>query len=521
MKKSYLLITIALLLLLLAINLLSGGGVSARTTAGGLPWYGWAGICLFVLFAGALFARLDARRARRLLEASAGRKVKAEELNTQITRADLELIRQMEPNGPAYPHPVIFPDRCIGCHACVEACPHDVLAIVGGIATVVARDQCMEDTSCQVECPVNPKACVVVNTTKRIKSRPAPTRDAAFMTNVQGCYIIGDVSGTPLIKNAANEGADVIKHIAEELRNGVAPEPKAELDVAIIGIGPAGLSAAIAAQRESLRYVGIEQDRVLSTIEAYPKGKYIFFKPDTMPSRGSISVEGLGEQRERILDQWLGAMNSDGVVINEGESCKSIKRADDGDYFTVQTEKGLEKEKVTYRTRRVVLALGTRGTPMKLRLPGEEMKVTRDGRTEDKVKYKLADPASYKRKKIIIVGAGNSAIEAAVDLVARRDGDRISFRPPDEINEVALVIRSDLKTDLKFGNKLQVYHCIDEGKIKVYFGTSIKEISDGEVVLMNARTSEVKETVPNDYIFAMIGGDRPTKFLEAIGIKIA
>ena len=209
------------------------------------------------------------------------------------------------------------------------------------------------------------------------------------------------------------------------------------------------------------------------------------------------------------------------MVINEGESCKSVKRAEDGDYFTVQTEKGVEKEKVTYRTRRVVLALGTRGTPMKLRLPGEEMKVTRDGRTEDKVKYKLADPESYKRKKIIVVGAGNSAIEAAVDLVARRDGDRISFRPPEEINEVTLVIRSDLKTDLKFGNKLQVYQCIDEGKIKAYFGTSIKEIRDGEVVLMNARTSEVKETVPNDYIFAMIGGDRPTRFLESIGIKIA
>lgn len=522
MKKSSLLITIALLLLLLSLNLLAGGRLSAAGKApGGLPLYGWLAIGLFVLVAGILFVRFDVARARRLIKASAGKKFEAHELNTQLTREDLELIRQMEPNGPQFPHPVIFPDRCIGCHACVEACPHDVLAIVGGIATVVARDQCMEDTSCQIECPVNPKACVVVNTTKRIKSRPAPTRDASFMTNVPGCYIIGDVSGTPLIKNAANEGADVITHIAQELGNGAGPEPKAELDVAIIGIGPAGLSAAIAARGRNLRYVGIEQDKVLSTIEAYPKGKYIFFKPDTMPARGTISVEGPGQQRELILDQWLETMNSQKVVINEGESCKSIKRAEDGDYFTVQTERGAEKERVIYHARRVVLALGTRGTPMRLRLPGEEMKVVRDGRAEDKVKYKLKDPAAYRRRKIIVVGAGNSAIEAAVDLVARRDGDRISFRPPDEINEVTLVIRSDLKTDLKFTNKRQVYHCIDEGKIKAYFGTSIKEIRDGEVVLMNARTSEVKATVPNDYIFAMIGGDRPTKFLESIGIKIA
>jgi thioredoxin reductase len=521
MKRSYLLITIALLILLVGINLWSGGSRStADTHLGGLPWYGWAGVCVLLVVAGAAFALLDAARAQRLLEASAGKRFEAEELNTQITKEDLALIRQMEPNGPEYPHPVIFPDRCIGCHACVEACPHDVLAIVGGIATVVARDQCMDDTSCQVECPVNPKACIVVNTTKKIQSRPAPVRDAAFMTNVPGCYITGDVSGTPLIKNAANEGAEVIKHIARELNDGVAPEPKAELDVAIIGIGPAGLSAAITAQQQNLRYVGIEQDRVLSTIEAYPKGKYVFFKPETMPSRGSLMVEGAGEQRERILEAWIGAMKSGGVVINEGERCKSVQRAEDGDYFMVQTEKGLEKEKVTYRVRRVVLALGTRGTPMRLRLPGEEMKVTRDGRTEDKVKYRLTDAASYQRKKIIVVGAGNSAIEAAVDLVARRDGDRISFRPPDEINEVTLVIRSDLKNDLKFGNKMQVYQCIDEGKIKVFFGTAIKEIRDAEVVLMNARTSEVKATIANDYIFAMIGGDRPTKFLETIGIKI-
>jgi thioredoxin reductase len=239
-----------------------------------------------------------------------------------------------------------------------------------------------------------------------------------------------------------------------------------------------------------------------------------------MEPRGGVRPEGAGAQREAILAEWTGAMRETGVRVNEQESCKSVKRAEDGDYFVVQTEQGLEKRRVTYNARRVVLALGNRGTPMKLRVAGEEMKVTRDGRTEDKVKYKLTDPEAYKRKRIVVVGAGNSAIEAAVDLVATRQGDRITFRPESEINDVTLVIRSDMKNDLKFGNKLQVYDCIDEGKIKVFFGTSIKEIREGEVVLQNARTGEVKETVPNDFIFAMIGGDRPTRFLESIGIKI-
>ena len=516
MKKSQLFVILALLALLVATNLLTKD--PSKGFFGGLPWWGWAGIGLFLLVAGFGFALRDSRRARLLLEEPLPPEPEKPHGRIELTAEELE---RYDKDGPDYPHPVIIKDNCIGCHACVEACPHDVLGMADGIATIVARDQCMEDTSCQVECPVNPKACIVVNTTKKIPPRKVPNRDARFMTNVAGCYIVGDVSGTPLIKNATNEGTDCVEHIYEELkRNGTGPEPKSNVEVAIIGVGPAGLSAAMAAQRLGLSYAAIEQDRVLATIEAYPANKYVFFKPETMEARGGIRPEGAGMQREAILSDWVRAMAASGVKVSEQESCKSVKRADDGDYFVVRTERGAEKEQVTYRARRVVLALGLRGTPMKLKVPGEEMKVTRDGRTEDKVKYKLTDPEAYKRKRVVVVGAGNSAIEAAVDLVARRQGDRITFRPDSEINEVTLVIRSDMKNDLKFGNKLQVYDCIDEGKIKVFFGTSIKEIREDEVVLQNARTGEVVTTVPNDFVFAMIGGDRPTKFLESIGIKI-
>lgn len=516
MKKSQLFIILALTALLLTINLLTRDDFAGKSYFGGLPWFGWAGVSLFLIAVGIGFAWRDAARARQLLEEPPAQPKSEEQERLQLTQ---ELLEKYDPDGPNYPHPVIVTERCIGCHACVDACPHDVLAIVNGFATPIASAQCMEDTSCQVECPVNPKACIVVNTSKKIPPRKVPTRDASFMTNVPGCYIIGDVSGTPLIKNAANEGADCIKHIVAELHAATA-EPKAETDVAIIGAGPAGLSAAVVAKQAGLSYINIEQDKVLATIDAYPANKYVFFKPETMESRGGIAVEGAGLQREAILETWKGTMLRHGVVVNENESCKSVKKAEDGDYFVVRTEKGLAKDQQTYRARRVILALGNRGTPMRLRLPGEEMKVTRDGKEEDKVKYKLTDPEEYRRKKIIVVGAGNSAIEAAVDLVARRDGTQITFRPDEEINEVTLVIRSDLKNDLKFGNKQQVYDCIDEGKIKVYFGTAIKELRDDEVVLMNARSQEVKTTIKNDYIFAMIGGDRPTKFLEAIGIKI-
>ena len=660
MKKSQLLIILGLLFVLLAINMASDQHSFGKMYFGGLPWWGWAAISVFLLMVGIGFAVRDAMLARRLLEEPVIKPKAEDDGKILVSKEDLE---RLDPDGPDYPHPIIFPERCIGCHACVDACPHDVLAIVNGISTPVARDQCMEDTSCQVECPVNPKACIVVNTTKKIQPRKVPKRDAKFETDVPGCYIIGDVSGTPLIKNASNEGAAVAVHIAHELHNGNGNKPQAEYDMAIIGAGPAGLSAAVMAKKLGLRYIGIEQDTVMSTIVKYPKGKYVFLKPETMEWTGGIRLPGLeeyveevieemldephrarakemlaaeragtldqagqkiladardryqklleaeltgtideqgrtrlanarrkfealldaedkyqiaellkeesagkigegeiskkdkinlarqlygdrlaaevesgklddaryaaladarhkvaGDQREVLLNTWFMNMKENGVVINENESCKSVKKAEDGDYFIVQAEKAGEKK--TYRARRVVLAIGTAGTPMKLKVPGEEMKVTRDGVTEDKVKYKLNDPEVYKRKKIIVVGAGNSAIEAAVDLVARRQGDQITFRPDNETNEVTLVIRSDLKNDLKFGNKMQVYECIDEGKIKVYFGTAIKEIRDGEVVLMNARTQEEKATIPNDYIFALIGGDKPTKFLESIGVKI-
>ncbi|HEX8421903.1 MAG TPA: NAD(P)-binding domain-containing protein, partial [Pyrinomonadaceae bacterium] len=329
MKKSQLFIILALTVLLLAINLLTRDDFAGKSYFGGLPWFGWAGVSLFLVAVGVGLALRDAARARQLLEEPRALPKDEQKERLQLTQ---ELLEKYDPDGPNYPHPVIVTERCIGCHACVDACPHDVLAIVNGFATPIASAQCMEDTSCQVECPVNPKACIVVNTTKKIPPRKVPTRDATFMTNVPGCYIIGDVSGTPLIKNAANEGADCIKHIVEEL-HAARPEPQAEADVAIIGAGPAGLSAAVIAKQAGLSYVTIEQDKILATIDAYPANKYVFFKPETMESRGGIAVEGAGLQREVILETWKGTMLEHGIVVNENESCKSVKKAEDGDYF--------------------------------------------------------------------------------------------------------------------------------------------------------------------------------------------
>ena len=644
MKTSQIVISAILLVLLIGINQLPLAASTGQF--GGLTVVGWTSLGLFLVGVGLVVAVSDSARTFRFLTHK-----EAAVLPPPVrvlTPAELNELEIKKYKGPDYPHPVIFTNRCIGCHACVDACPHDVLAIVDGRAAVIGADQCMEDTSCQVVCPVNPKACIVINTTKKIRSQPAPTRDAAsYQTNVPGCYIIGDVSGVPLIKNAVKEGAEVIEHIAAELA-GAAPEPKADYDVAVIGIGPGGASAILTAHDKGLRYVGIEQEQILSTIVSYPKGKYIFFKPDSTDWKGGLPVTGLGlvkgkydeeaaaspsdnafetalggdisriakeqtallrdelikeipaalhaeilplleektskeiktqfksyleekasggsntspewwqdafkkhfanlekaeqdavlnvmrrdiagdlqhkipgDQRERILSIWHGKLQEKNIAINENESCKSVVRAEDGNYFTIKTERGTAKESITYKARLVVLAIGLRGSPNKLRVKNEEsIQINLNGKPENKVLYSLSNPGDYKGRNIIIVGGGNSAVEAAVDLVATREGATITPRPPEERNNVTLLVRSYIATNVKFGNKLQLYQCLDDGILDVKFGVAISELREREVDIISVQSKKPVGTIPNDYVFALIGGERPDKFLESIGISIS
>ena len=629
MKLTRIIICLVALALLIWLNQTSA---PVPAMYGGLTWIGWLSIAVVVSGLGFLVLVGDSARAFGIFGSRDKMASPAPNIRV-LSTTELKELKLDKYRGPVYPHPVIFPERCIGCQACVDACPHDVLAIVDGVASAVAPDLCMEDTACQAECPVNPKACIIINTTKDVRSMPTPTRDGAtYQTNVPGCYIIGDVSGVPLIKNAVKEGAEVIARIVDELK-GAAPEPKAAYDVAIIGIGPGGASAAAEAKVANLRYVGIERGKILSTIDRYPKGKYIFFKPDTNDWNGGIPVMGLGlskakygggdaddnqsiydalgdelrsvvtqqtpalhqrlidnipsalhgelsqklfekiekemnkrvatylrtkgagdwsalyrtnflperdnllagfcddiadqlqtkipgDQRENILGVWLGSLNEKGVVINEDELCSAVTRAEDGDYFVVNTTRGEAKTPQTYSARRVIIAIGLLGAPNKLRLPNEGLKTIIDGKEQQKVIYGLSEPMDFRGKHLIVVGGGNVAVEAAVDLIAVRDGAAITPRGAQDMNKVTVLVRDYLAPTVKFGNKFQLYQSAEDGLLSLRFGVGIKEMREHEVVLENPFTKEELDTIPNDFIFALIGGERPNRFLESIGITI-
>jgi len=553
MKRTHLIIALSFLALFLGLSL----NTRYVPRFGALPGMGWFSLLLvtFIMSIGLILIDTKTRRNRvREAMTEAARKFSRDKGLTTVLPPTL-----IDLKGPTYPHPVINAATCIGCHACVDICPHAVLAMVNGKAAPVALDQCMEDTGCQVECPTVPKSCIVVNTTKPIPERKVPKRDQSFMTNVPGIFLIGDVSGVPLIKNAINEGAQVIESVSQFLKqkNG---NGKADYDVAIIGIGPAGLSASALAKQRGMKYIAIEQDQIAATIQqTYSAGKYVFYNPTDMPAKGGISLDGDGGIKEDMIGSWIDTIKSNGVVINEYESCKNIKL--ETGHFIVETEQVKTNRKMEYISQCVILAIGNRGAASKLNVPGEEFKFVvtpkemmlpdvcdscRARRMENnkfcqrcgaryiprpqpsyeeaKVKYKLIDPNVFSGRHIMVIGAGNSAIEAAIDLAAFRSEDGTKITGWRE-NYVSLVIRSNFRGDIKLANKMLVYECIDEGRIKPFFGQTIKEITPTEVVLMNARErnrAAAQETtrIHNDYVFALIGGEKPTKFLEGMGIKI-
>jgi len=307
-----------------------------------------------------------------------------------------------------------------------------------------------------------------------------------YETSIKNLFIAGELGGLALIKNAINQGRACVDIIATRMAVAGGPRPVSDIyDVLIVGAGPAGISASLRAIEKKLNYVTLDEGEMGGTVAKYPRQKLVLTSPVEFPMYGKFKKTELS--KEELLAFWGQVLQRVDFKYKKGEKVDHIEKAPDG-IFTVTTATG------AYRARSVILAIGKGGSPRKLGAKGEEL---------PKVMYRLIEADHYVHKKILVVGGGDSAIEAAMGL-AHQVG-----------NQVTLSYRKDVFTRIKERNSQRIQECIRKGKLKVIFNSSVLEITPDAVVLDVNGSSQ---RFPNDYVWVFAGGDPPTAFLKRIGI---
>jgi len=389
---------------------------------------------------------------------------------------------------PASLHPVIDPVKCIGCGSCIAVCPempgHKVLGLVHRKAELVSPTDCIGHGACQEVCPED--AITLVFGTER-RGVDIPNVRPNFETNVRGIFIAGELGGMGLIRNAIEQGRQAIESIAGELGSALrGTQNGAVVDVLIVGAGPAGFSASLAAREKGLNVKTIEQDSLGGTVANFPRGKLVMTAPATLPMVGVVKFSET--TKEKLLSFWQKVERDTGVEISYGERLEALQR--DGEIFSVETTVG------RYAARAILLAVGRRGTPRKLGVPGEE---------SSKVTYRLIDPEQYRGKHVLIVGGGDSALEAAIS-IAEEPG-----------TDVTLSYRSDAFTRAKRKNRDKLEAACADGRIRALLSSNVTAITPDSVEL---EQNEQKIQLPNDAVIINAGGILPTAFLKDIGIDV-
>jgi thioredoxin reductase (NADPH) len=389
-------------------------------------------------------------------------------------------------DGPQSQHPHIDAQYCIGCATCTTVCPEgDVLAMLGGQAVIVNGYKCIGHSLCAEACPVGAITMVMASPSM---GADLPQLTPDFETSVPNLFIVGELGGLALIKNAINQGRDCAGTIAARipgLRNGKSNADV--LDALIVGAGPAGISASLRAIELKLNYLTVDEGEIGGTVSKYPRQKLVLTSPVELPIYGKFKKTELS--KEDLLAIWSQILKKAEFKFRTGEKVEDIKRGDDG-IFAVMTTKGI------HRAHTVVLALGKGGIPRKLGVPGEEL---------PHVMYRLIEADHYVNKKIFIVGGGDSAIEAAMGL-AHQVG-----------NKVTLSYRKDCFTRIKDRNEKRVQECIQKGLLNVIFNSMPVEFKQGSVILdANGKTQQI----PNDFVWIFAGGEPPTAFLKKVGVRV-
>ena len=383
---------------------------------------------------------------------------------------------------PVTLHPVVNPERCIGTGNCVSVCPEgDVLILRDGQARTIAPGRCIGHGLCERSCPVE-AIQLVFGSEKRGVDLPRVKQN--FETNVPGLYIVGELGGMGLIRNAFEQGRQCIEAIVAErarVANGRL------LDLIIVGCGPAGLSASLHALDRGLKFRTFEREDIGGSVRHFPRKKLVMTQPFKLPGYGKLDATEIG--KEDLIGVWTDIVRRSGLEVATGEGVDRVTRGGGG--FVVRTAKG------AYETHRVVLAIGRRGRPRRLDVPGEDL---------PKVSYALLEPEAFRGDRLLVVGGGNSAVEAALAL-AEQPG-----------NEVTLSYRRDRFSRLKPANHERITTALEAGRVRVLWSTIVREIQPDAILYADA--GGAVHELANDYVMIFAGGELPTEFLKACGVLV-
>ncbi len=380
---------------------------------------------------------------------------------------------------PVSLHPVVIAEACIGTGNCLTVCPeHDVIGFRDGQAITVSPARCVGHGLCERACPVDAIQLVFGSEKRGVE---IPRIRENFETNVPGLYIVGELGGMGLIRNAFEQGRQCIEGIAKRPRAGAGM-----LDVLIIGCGPAGLSASVNCLHHKLRFETLEKEDIGGTVRYFPRKKIVMTAPVQVPGYGKLGFRELA--KEDLIGVWQDIVTRTGLEVRTEETVNGVHQARGS--FEVTSSKG------TYAARQVVLAIGRRGVPRKLGVKGESL---------PKVIYSLREPEVFQSDRILVVGGGDSAIEAALALSEQGS------------NRVAISYRRDRFARLKPRNLEMVERAVASGKIDVLWSSNVLEIRPQSVIYRDQHEHE--QELANDVVAIFAGGEMPTAFLKSCGVE--
>jgi len=397
----------------------------------------------------------------------------------RTTARALERAREQGLTTPASVHPWIDLSHCLGCAMCAKACPEQgVLGVTGGKALLVEAANCVGHGACKEACPTDAIRLVLGTAERGVE---VPILTPRFESSTPGIFVAGELGGIGLIRNAIAQGRQVIEAVRS--LDGIGRGDG--LDVVIVGAGPAGFAATLAAHAAGLRYRTLEQDCLGGTVARFPRRKLVLTAPVELPLVGLVKLRDTS--REALLALWQRTERETGIEIRYREKVSSIQSSSTG--FVVASSSG------EHRTRSVVLALGRRGSPRKLGAKGEDLA---------KVVYQVEDPMDYRGRRVLVVGAGDSAIEAATSIADAPGAD------------VTLSCRGDGFPRAKPRNRSEIERYERDGKVRVCRKSQVECVDEASVSLSGP---DGNERFGNDAVVVCIGGALPTDFLRAIGLK--